>query len=807
MYIDVIFFRQKGVIILLKLTNIEKIYHTGDEDIRALKNINLSFEHAQFVSVLGPSGCGKTTLLNVIGGLSRYNSGDLKISTLSTKDYKEEDWDSYRNHQIGFVFQSYNLISHLSVLGNVELALSLSGQSVSKRRQKARDMLKRVGLSDKINKRPNQLSNGQLQRVAIARALVNDPKIILADEPTGALDTETSIQIMDLLKELSFDKLVIVVTHNEELANTYSDRIIKLLDGEVIEDNKLNDDLEKPKLDFKSKVADKTYMGFGTAIKLSFFNMVKKYIKTIISTIAGGIGIIGVALVIGISTGFTKYVEIVQLTSNTNTPVVIRNKTVIEAFPDPDKPAATLPNRFPSNQNYITPLQTSIPMIYEEVVNFITPEYLNYLDNLNSQKYHQIKYYYDLNYPTFLRKDQDGEFHTVNYSASTVADIGEIPYDDASYLNQIFDVLAGQMPKNVVSEQRVAEAVLIVNDRNQLSDTMLNRLGFNLDLNELDTYNKQISFDELLNLNLKLAHSGVIYDKDEDSGIYLRRSNEDIYNDEKIITLKIVGILRRKQNASIPQYQGIRYTSGVNTFILNETKNSPIIREQQEIIDQHFQDGSPITSVLTGQQITENEAIVLLRKLGISQEPSRIVIFHINGEARQDIVNYLEAYNNDKVGDKRIFLDQSNISETWIVDGTLTSIKTVLIFVASIALFISISLLAILTYLSVIERTDEIGILRSIGARRKDIVRVFNAEAFIIGIFSGIFGLILTYSLLPVFNSIFEAALRVNQLIVIDTFLAGVLLLGNILLTLLIGLIPSLLASYKDPIDALKSLQ
>ena len=446
-------------------------------------------------------------------------------------------------------------------------------------------------------------------------------------------------------------------------------------------------------------------------------------------------------------------------------------------------------------------------MIYEEVVNFITPEYLNYLDNLNSQKYHQIKYYYDLNYPTFLRKDQDGEFHTVNYSASTVADIGEIPYDDASYLNQIFDVLAGQMPKNVVSEQRIAEAVLIVNDRNQLSDTMLNRLGFNLDLNELDTYNKQISFDELLNLNLKLAHSGVIYDQDEDSGIYLCRSNEDIYNDEEIITLKIVGILRRKQNASIPQYQGIRYTSGVNTFILNETKNSPIIREQQEIIDQHFQDESPITSVLTGQQITENEAIVLLRKLGISQEPSRIVIFHINGEARQDIVNYLEAYNNDKVGDKRIVLDQSNISETWIVDGTLTSIKTVLIFVASIALFISISLLAILTYLSVIERTDEIGILRSIGVRRKDIVRVFNAEAFIIGIFSGIFGLILTYSLLPVFNSIFEAALRVNQLIVIDAFLAGVLLLGNILLTLLIGIIPSLLASYKDPIDALKGLQ
>lgn len=792
---------------MLKLTDIEKVYHTGDEDIRALKNINLSFEHAQFVSVLGPSGCGKTTLLNVIGGLARYNSGDLTISNLSTKNYKEEDWDSYRNHQIGFVFQSYNLISHLSILSNVELALSLSGESVIRRRQKARDMLKKVGLSDKMNKKPNQLSNGQLQRVAIARALVNDPKIILADEPTGALDTETSVQIMDLLKELSVDKLVIVVTHNEELANTYSDRIIKLLDGEVIEDNNLNNDFEKPKLDFNSKISDKTYMGFGTAIKLSFFNMIKKYIKTIISTIAGGIGIIGIALVIGISTGFTNYVEIVQLTSNTNTPVVIRNKTVIEAFPDPDKPAATLPKRFPSNQNYITPLQTSIPMIYEEVVNFITPQYLDYLNDLNSEKYHEIKYYYDLNYPTFLRKDDDGELHLVNYSTSTVADIGEIPYDDANYLSQIFDVLAGKMPNNYVSDDRTAEAVLIVNDRNQLPDTMLNRLGFNLNLNELDTYNKQISFDELLNLNLKLAHSGIIYNKNQESGLYLRKSNEDIYNDEQTITLKIVGILRRKQNASIPQYQGIRYTSGVNTFILNETKNAPIILEQQEKLDAYYRDErSPIVSVLTGQEITENEAITLLRRLGTSQDPSRIVIFHTDGEARQDIINYLEAYNNDKEGDQRIFLEQSNISETWIVDGTLSSIKTVLVLIASIALFISISLLAILTYLSVIQRTAEIGILRSIGARRKDIVRVFNAEAFITGLFSGIFGLILTYSLLPVFNSIFEAALRVNQLIVIDAFLALVLLLGNIVLTLLIGLIPSLVASYKDPIDALKSL-
>lgn len=788
---------------MLELKNINKYYNAGDEKIHALKNIDLEFKRAEFVSILGPSGCGKTTLLNVLGGLANYDDGDLLINGQSTNEFTDENWDSYRNHQIGFVFQSYNLINHLTVLANVELALSLTGESVKKRREKAREMLIKVGLGDKLNKRPNQLSNGQIQRVAIARSLVNDPKIILADEPTGALDSETSIQIMELLKELADDRLIIMVTHNQELAEQYSDRIINLLDGKILDDTLINN-FKREALSIHKNLDQKTYMGFGTAVKLSFFNLLKKYLKTIISAVAGGIGIIGIGVVIGISIGFTRYVNIVQLTTNTNSPIMVRNKTVVEAFPDPNNPAAVLPPRFPTNQNYITPQQTQIPYIYESVVNFITPEYINHVDSIDPSLYHQIKYYYDLNFPTFYRKDNIGNLYEVNYSTSNSADIGEIPYDEKEYLAQMFDVLAGKLPNNEVIDGK-AEGILIISDRNQLPDIMLNRLGYNLDLDNINTYDVQIPFSELLNINIKIAHSGFMYEENSETNLFVRRNDEDIYSDENIIDLKIVGILRRKQNAAIPQYQGIRYTSGVNTYILENTQNSAIVLKQQELINNYDNHGDPITSVLTGDNITKNQANILLRQLGISQEPSRIVIYHKDTESREKIVNYLEEYNLGKPNDQKIILEQSSMQETWIVDGTLSAIRIVLVVVAAIALFISVSLLSILTYISVIQRTQEIGILRSIGARKKDITRVFNAEAFIIGLLSGVLGLILTYILQPVFNTVFEAALNVRQLINIDFPLAMILLFGNIALTLVIGYIPAIIASRKDPIDALRS--
>lgn len=412
---------------MLMLKEVSKVYNTGDEDVLALNQLNLMFDKAQFVSILGPSGCGKTTLLNILGGLTRFNKGEVFINGLSTSHFKEDAWDSYRNHQVGFVFQSYNLIEHISVLANVELALSLSGIGSKERRKKAREALIKVGLKSKLNKKPKQLSNGQVQRVAIARALVNDPNIILADEPTGALDTETSIQVLELLKALSKDRLVIMVTHNSELANIYSDRIIRLLDGRITEDILLKDS-NKPLV--LKDVHSKTYMNYITALKLSFFNLIKKVGKTVMSAVAGGIGIVGIGLVIGISMGFSKYVQIVQLTSNTNTPVIIENKTVIEAFPDPDNPAIPRPQLFPHNQLYITSQQTSPPRIFEEVTNVITPEYLAYLENMDQNLYHDIKFYYDITYPTFLRKTEADEIKFVNYSLSNTADIGEIPYED-----------------------------------------------------------------------------------------------------------------------------------------------------------------------------------------------------------------------------------------------------------------------------------------------------------------------------------------------------------------------------------------
>lgn len=783
---------------MIRLRNVRKVYHTGDEKVHALKGVDLTFSKAEFVSVLGPSGCGKTTLLNIIGGLDRYTSGDFFINGNPTNQFKDLDWDHYRNHQVGFIFQSYNLIDHLSILGNVEIALSLSGIHALERRKRAKEVLTKVGLQTKYNKKPSELSNGQLQRVAIARALVNNPHIILADEPTGALDTENSIQIMKLLKELSKDKLVIMVTHNVELAESFSDRIIHLLDGEVQTDEQIVD-TSRP-LVIEEKRQKHTYMGIFTSMKLSFFNLIKKFGKTITSTIAGGIGVVGVGLVFGISIGFSQYVSVVQVTANTTTPVVVENKTRVEAFPDPDNPPVPRPKPFPANQFYITSQQTQPPVIYQEVINFINTEYLQHIENMNKDWYNDIKYYYDMTYPTFLLKDSTDAIRSVNYSTSTTADIGEIPYEDHEYLAQMFDILYGKLPSNIVSRDRIAEGVIVISDRNQLPDVVLNRLGFNG-----NNYEQHISFDELLNMELKIAHSGVVYEENPNTNLFVRRANQDIYNDERTMTLKIVGILRRKQNATIPQYQGIRYTSAVNRFILNETKEAPVVVRQQEILNDFYDNAAPLKSVLTGQSINENEANRLLRQLGIEQDPSRIVIYHKDSQAKELIVEYLQSYNEGRDRLENIIANAVGESNSNIVDTTLRAVNVVMVLIASVALFVSISLVSILSYLSVVERTPEIGILRSIGARKFDIFSVFSAESILIGIFSGIFGLILLYAITPSINTLFEAGMAINNIIKLGFPQYLFIFSINILLSLIVGVIPAIIASRKDPIKALKS--
>lgn len=783
---------------MIELKNLTKIYPTGDEAVKALKNINLAFNKAEFVSIFGPSGCGKTTLLNVIGGLDRYTSGDFYVDGVPTNKYKDKHWDHYRNHQIGFIFQSYNLIEHLSILANVELALSLSGINLIERRKRAKEALIQVGLGNKFNKKPNQLSNGQLQRVAIARALVNNPKVILADEPTGALDSENSVQIMKILKELSKERLVIMVTHNVELATEYSDRIIRLLDGEVLSDETIHD--TKNDLKPYGGARKSSYMGIFTSLKLSFFNLIKKFGKTITSTIAAAIGVVGVGLVIGISVGFSLYVSVVQATSNISTPIVVENKTRTELFPDPDNPAAPVPKPFPQNQNYITSQQTQPPSIPVDVVNFIVPEYLEHINNMNPEWYRDIKYYYDLTYPTFLTKTSNDEIKTVNYSTATVADIGEIPYENHDFLNQMFDVLYGRLPSNEVTN-RVAEGVIVISDRNQLPDVVLNRLGF-----DGSDYSKPIYFDELLGMNIKLAHSGIFYEENEDTNLFVKRSNEDIYDDPQTITLKIVGVMRRKQNALIPQYQGIRYTSAVNRFILNETKEAPVVIRQQEIYDSYKEHGTPLTSALTGAVLSEDNAIRLLRQLGIEQLPSRIFFYHKDSTTRDQIVQYLASYNEGLPKEQNILINPSTDNQSRLLDTTLSAVTVVLITVASIALFVSVSLESILSYLSVVERTPEIGILRSIGARKLDIFNVFSAESFIIGIFSGILGLIMLYLSTPTFNELFEAGLNVQNIIKLTENDYIILFFGNILLSLIVGVVPAIVAANKDPIKALKSV-
>jgi putative ABC transport system permease protein len=397
-------------------------------------------------------------------------------------------------------------------------------------------------------------------------------------------------------------------------------------------------------------------------------------------------------------------------------------------------------------------------------------------------------------------KDINDEIRSVNYSAATIADIGEIPYEDHTYLNQMIDVLYGKLPSNEVSTNRLAEGVLVISDRNQLPDAVLNRLGFNG-----NDYEMKISFEDLLNLEIKIAHSGVVYTENQETNLFNKRSNEDIYNDQNVITLKIVGIMRRKQNALIPQYQGIRYTSGVNRFILTETKEAPVVIRQQEIIDSYFENDTPLTSAITGQVISETDANKLIRQLGIEQNPSRIVFYHKDSAAKELMVEYLESYNEDLPHQQNIILNPVTENQSRLVDTTLSAVSVVLVVVASIALFVSISLVSILSYLSVVERTAEIGILRSIGARKVDIFNVFSAESMIVGIFSGILGLIMLYALTPTFNTLFEAALNVQSIIHLSEWIIIVLFFGNIIMTLVIGIIPALLASSKDPIKALKS--
>lgn len=757
---------------MLELRNIYKKYVMGANSVYVLKDINVCFKRSEFVSILGPSGSGKTTLLNIIGGLDRYTSGDLLIDGKSTKEFTDNDWDAYRNSTIGIVFQNYNLISHLSVLDNVEMALRLSGVSSEERKKRAIKVLTEVGLEDHIYKRPNQLSGGQMQRVAIARALVNNPKILLADEPTGALDSKTSIQIMDLIQKISKDRLVILVTHNSKIAHDYSDRIINLLDGEIVSDS--NPVYLDDKTDTSEKlITKKTSMSYLTALKSSFNNLMTKKGRTLITAFAGSIGIIGIALVLSISSGMSRFVNRMQSDTLAGFPLMI-NESVTTSY-DRDSRYNIEYDDYP-NENIIYAYDRTERM--ERHDNIINDEFINYLKQMDSSFYNSISYTRAVSI-NILTKTATGGYLPIKNQHY----FSEIP-NSPEFITSQYDLLAdSQYPS------KFDEIALIVDYRNRIDVRALDALGFEI--------NEEYTFDDFLGKEFKVITNNDFYRKLGNQFVE-NTDYESMYNSPQAITLKIVGIMRVKSDASSEILSpGFGYTTFLTEKILQIEGNSEIVKAQRE--------NSEI-SVLTGLPFNkQNTYEDTMKKIGGDSTPVSIQIYPVSFEAKDKIKEYIDAYNLDKANrDKIIYTDLAEMISNSIT-SLINTITIILSAFAGISLVVSSIMIGIITFVSVIERTKEIGIMRSIGARKKDISRIFNAETIIIGFFAGLFGVLIAVILTYPINIIIERRINVSNFSFLPFFSAIILILLSTILTLIAGLIPSYIASKKDPVVALRT--
>jgi putative ABC transport system permease protein len=771
---------------MIQLKNITKDYLAGEDRVHALKGISLDFRKNEFVSILGPSGCGKTTMLNIIGGLDRYTRGDLLVDGKSTKSFDDNDWDAYRNTTIGFVFQNYNLIPHLTVLDNVQMALSLSGVSAAERRERAVKVLTDVGLSDQIHKKPNQLSGGQMQRVAIARALVNNPKILLADEPTGALDSGTSIQIMDIIKAISKDRLVIMVTHNGDLANQYSDRIIKLLDGKVIEDNHpVEDMLEKePTGKYINK---KTSMSYFTALKTSFNNLLTKKGRTIITALAGSIGIIGIALVLSISSGMTSYVSEMQSDTLAGFPISI-SETV-------DTQRDLLERRPGMNQNNADEFPSG-DVIYSydrqgnatRHTNILSQDFLDYLNQMDHSLYNSISYTRNMAMNVIAKNDLGGYLLVPTGGSQNLLfnfenSFNEIPNNPDFILSQ-YDLLGGSAyPTNY------NELVLVVDKQNRVNVNILNAFGINV----METY----TFEDFIGKEFKIIPNDVYY-INAGNKFVPGTDFEAMYNSDKAMTIKIVGIIRVKPDASSEILaNGIGYTTMLTDELL-KIENTSAVVDAQKANDQ--------INILTGAAFTAKVTFTdVLRKIGGDSTPSGIQIYPVSFEAKDSIKKYIDEYNlNKPVEDQIIYTDLAEMIST-AISSLINTITIILSAFAGISLVVSSIMIGIITYVSVIERTKEIGIMRSIGARKKDISRIFNAETIIIGFTAGLFGILLAVVLTIPINMIISKLIEVKGFARLPIMSGLSLILLSMGLTFIAGLIPSSFAAKKDPVIALRT--
>ena len=870
---------------MLTLQNITKDYIMGNSCVSALRGVNISFRRNEFVSILGPSGCGKTTLLNIIGGLDRYTSGDLMIDGISTKKYKDRDWDAYRNHSVGFVFQSYNLIPHQSVLSNVELALTLSGVSKKERRARAIAVLEKVGLGDQLTKRPNQLSGGQMQRVAIARALVNDPSILLADEPTGALDSETSVQIMELLKEVAEDRLVIMVTHNPELAEAYSTRIIRLLDGKIIDDTMPY--AEPSEAVRKHSKVKKPSMSFFTALSLSLNNLLTKKARTILISFAGSIGIIGIALILSMSNGVQLLIDRMERETLSSYPITIE-RTSVDLSSMMDMGTALRDDTVREDDHiYSVNVMTGMmdTMLQGSKTNQLGQfkEYLEtngdtirdltadiaytYETPLNIYRLHPNGTYIQTN-PNNLMAD----LGLMTESSSAVAspmtmslDVWSRLMDNEELLASQYDIVAGHMPENY------NEVVLFVSAENEITDFSLYSLGLvdpaglKQSLSDaaagketvIDTETHSYSYEDILDLEYKLLVNTDVYVQEGDQ--WVDKSQDDTFmmtllnNSESI---QVVGILRPAENATTGVITGmIGYRRDLMLHLMDKVNTSPIVLAQKADPHTDVFSGLPFTTEdikdsytfaefqthvatlpaeqqgelmgyfgqLTTAGYSEDDAATKLMqsilagadgsyegnltKLGVADpaEPSAILLYPTDFEAKDQISNLIDEYNYGKEEEEKlVYTDYIGLMISSITT-IINAVSYILIAFVSVSLVVSSIMIGIITYISVLERTREIGVLRSIGASKKDISRVFNAETLTIGLTAGILGIAATIFLLWPINAIIESLTEFSDVAALPSQGAVILILISMLLTFIAGLIPARIASKKDPVIALRS--
>lgn len=894
---------------MLELNDIKKDYVSGSTTVSALKGINLRFRDCEFVSILGQSGCGKTTMLNIIGGLDKYTSGDLKINGVSTKNYKDRDWDFYRNNSIGFVFQSYNLIPHQTVLSNVELALTLSGVSKAERKKRAIEALEKVGLGEQIHKKPNQMSGGQMQRVAIARALVNNPDILLADEPTGALDTETSIQIMELLKEISKDRLIIMVTHNPELAKDYSTRIVRLLDG-VITDDSDPYSLEDMEADIRAKEAakvktsekkikksgkkQKTSMSFFTALSLSFNNLMTKKTRTILTAFAGSIGIIGIAMILSISNGIQLYIDRVQRDTLSSYPITLQAESidissmVTSMTGNSDSEEHEDKSKIYSNDIMGDMINTMV----KEVKSNNLSEFKKYIENGSSdiKSYvSDIQYSYDVPLNIYMKDTSNGVeqlnpstmFDSIygegatSTSSAMSSGMGMGMFSNSSVWNQLlgnqqvldeqYDVLAGHWP------EKFNEVVLVADKNNEVDDYTLYSLGLK-DPEEVRTLFKKMmvgesyetkkdisyTFDEILDTEFKLVMPTDMYKYNDVTGTWDDYSKDDKYMTNVVnngTDIKVCGIIRPNDDAvSTSLSSGIGYTAKLTEYIIEEVKNSEIAKAQladtsvdvftgvpfdndrnteitMDDVNAYMATLSPeesaqmqaMTSGMSDDQILQLFSASLKArttdatldsnksKLGITDldTPSQIDIYATDFDSKEKVQNIIKDYNKLQQDDGK---EENVINYTDYVGIMMSSVSTiinaisyVLIAFVAISLIVSSIMIGIITYISVLERTKEIGVLRSIGASKKDVSRIFNAETLIEGFVSGALGIVVTLLLCIPANALIKHLTDISNVAQLPVAGGVILIIISMFLTFIAGLIPAKLAAKKDPVVALRS--